>query len=308
MNKIISTILGILLLALPLVVTSREIALTFDDAPAPDSALMSGAERTRKLISGLKMAEVGDALFFVKADAIDQQSSWRLKQYTDAGFHLANHSFSHRSANQISVADYTLDVYRAHITLKEFTNILNFHRFPYLHYGKVMTDINRLQSLLGEMGYRDGYVTVDNYDWYINALLVAATEKGAEIDYEKARDFYIKILYEAIVFYDDIAKRSLGRSPRHVLLLHENDAAALFIGDLIKHLRSNGWKIISPQQAYQDPIATDFPQVTFHKQGRVAAIAHSKGMAASDLRHASENEQYLDRAFAKAGIVSELRK
>lgn len=303
MNRIMSILIGVVLPVLPFIVSAGEIALTFDDAPTPDSALMSGADRTRKLISGLKAADVADVLFFVKADAIDHQSATRLKQYAAAGFHLANHSFSHRSANQVSVEDYALDAYRAHLKLKEFGNILNFHRFPYLHYGKDMADINRLQMLLGEMEYRDGYVTVDNYDWYINALLVEAAGKKADINYEKARDFYVKTLYESVVFYDDIARKSLGRSPRHVLLLHENDAAALFIGDLVNHLRSNGWTIISPQQAYQDPIARDFPQVTFHKQGRVAAIGHSKGMPESDLRHASENEQYLDKAFVEAGIV-----
>jgi thiamine pyrophosphate-dependent acetolactate synthase large subunit-like protein len=110
-------------------------------------------------------------------------------------------------------------------------------------------------------------------------------------------------LYESIEFYDAIAKKSLKRSPRHVLLLHENDAAALFVGDLIKHLRSKGWKIISPQQAYKDPIAKNFPQVVLHKQGRVAAIANSKGIPESELRHPSENEQYLDQAFHKAGVI-----
>lgn len=44
---------------------SREIALTFDDAPTPDSALMTGAEHTQKLITALQKANVPDALFFL---------------------------------------------------------------------------------------------------------------------------------------------------------------------------------------------------------------------------------------------------
>ena len=88
-----------------------------------------------------------------------------------------------------------------------------------------------------------------------------------------------------------------------MLLLHENDAAALFVGDLVEHLRNKGWKIISPQQAYKDPIAKNFPQVLFQKQGRVAAIANSKGFPESELRHPSENENYINQAFIAAGIV-----
>ncbi len=282
---------------------AREISLTFDDAPTPDSVLMTGAERTQKLIAALKLADVPDALFFVKADYINPQTAGRLTQYTDAGFHLASHSFTHQSANQLGVNAYAQDAYKAHLALKPFANVLNYHRFPFLHYGKDLTEINQLQNLLRELGYKDGYVTIDNFDWYISSLITKAAEEKKTINYEKARDFYVKSLYESIEFYDAIAKKSLKRSPRHVLLLHENDAVALFVGDLIQHLRSKGWKIISPQQAYKDPIAKSFPAVAFHKQGRVAAIANSKGVPEAELRHPSENETYLNQAFISAGII-----
>ncbi len=284
-------------------VQAREIALTFDDAPTPDSVLMTGAERTQKIIAALKKADVPDALIFVKAGHIDSQNAERLAQYADAGFHLANHSFSHQSASQIGVNAYAEDAYKAHLALKPYKNVQNFHRFPYLHYGKDLAEINQLQALLTELGYKDGYVTVDNFDWYISSLITKAAEEKKTIDYEKARDFYVNSLYDSIEFYDAIAKKTLKRSPRHVLLLHENDAAALFVGDLVNHLRSKGWKIISPQQAYKDPIAKNFPQVALHKQGRVAAIASSKGIPDAELRHPSENEQYLEQAFAKAGVI-----
>ncbi|HTF95142.1 MAG TPA: polysaccharide deacetylase family protein [Cellvibrio sp.] len=284
-------------------VYSREIALTFDDAPTPDSALMTGSERTAKLIAALKQADVPDVLFFIKADYITPQTAERLNQYVSAGFHLASHSFTHQSANQIGVNAYAQDAYKAHLALKSFSNVLNYHRFPYLHYGKDLGEINQLQSLLGELGYKDGYVTIDNFDWYISALITRAAEEKKPINYEKARDFYINSLYDSIEFYDAIAKKALKRSPRHVLLLHENDAAALFVGDLVQHLRNKGWKIISPQNAYKDPIAKKFPQVAFHKQGRIAAIANSKGIPESELRHVSENEEFINKAFAAAGVV-----
>ncbi len=160
-----------------------------------------------------------------------------------------------------------------------------------------------MQQSLTELGYKDGYVTIDNFDWYISSLLTKAAEEKKTINYDKARKLYVEMLYESIEFYDAIAKKSLGRSPQHVMLLHENDAAALFVGDLIEHLRNKGWKIISPQQAYQDPIARNFPNTAFHKQGRVAAIANSKGVPESELRHVSENAEYIDKAFLVAKII-----
>lgn len=283
--------------------TAREIAFTFDDAPTPDSALMTGQERTTRIIDTLIAAKVPDALFFVKADYINSDTQKRLKQYTAAGFHLANHSYSHKSASELGILDYPADVYKAHLLLKPYKNFLLYHRFPYLHYGKDVAAITSLQQSLTELGYKDGYVTIDNFDWYVSSLLTKAAEEKKTIDYDKARKFYVEMLYESIEFYDAMAKKSLGRSPQHVMLLHENDAAALFVGDLIAHLRTKGWKIVSPQQAYQDPIARNFPNVAFHKQGRVAAIANSKGAPESELRHPSENIEYLDKAFSAANII-----
>lgn len=293
----------VLFLFITPLLAAREIAFTFDDAPTPDSILMTGQERTQKLINALIAAKVPDALFFVKADYINSDTQKRLEQYAAAGFHLANHSYSHKSASELGTLDYPTDVYKAHLLLKPLNNFLPYHRFPYLHYGKDVAAITSLQQSLTELGYKDGYVTIDNFDWYISSLLTKAAEEKKTIDYDKARKFYVEMLYNSIEFYDAIAQKSLGRSPQHVMLLHENDAAALFVGDLIAHLRAKGWKIISPQQAYQDPIARNFPNVVFHKQGRVAAIANSKGVPESELRHVSENAEYIDKAFAAAKIV-----
>jgi peptidoglycan-N-acetylglucosamine deacetylase len=284
-------------------VSAREIALTFDDAPTPDSALMTGNERTEKLIAALKSVQVDDVMFFIKADYINDETRRRLLKYADAGFHIANHSYSHRSAEKIPHDDYLSDVYRAHILIKDLPNFLTFHRFPYLHAGKDQASVDYLQKELNGMGYRDGYVTVDNFDWFISSLLTKAVEEKKTIDYDKARDFYVQTLVRSIEFYDALAQKTLGRSPRHIMLLHENDAAALFVDDLVIELRKQGWKVISPQKAYQDKIAKTYPNTQFQKQGRIAAIAASKGVAQSELRHESENEVTLTQAFNAAGIA-----
>lgn len=282
---------------------AREIALTFDDAPTPDSSWLTGHERTEKIIAALKENGVEHALFFVKADYINDDTAKRLKQYTEAGFQLAHHSFSHQSAEAIGVDAYMDDFEKAEQALKPFDNKLALHRFPYLRYGKNLDDINQLQQKIAARGYQDGYVTIDNFDWYISSLITNALAEHGKIDLAKARDFYVNTLYDTIEFYDTIAQKTLNRSPRHVLLLHENDAAALFLGDLIKHLQSKGWRIISAEKAYQDPINATFPQIDFHQQGRIAAIAALHGSDRKALRHVSENEDYLNQLFKTSKII-----
>ena len=279
-----------------------EIAITFDDIPTGDSVLMSGVERTNKIAKALKDTAVPDALFFVKTDGITPKNKGRLQMYISYGYHIANHSHSHLSASKIPVHDYLQDVYLAHLKLKSFDNFLPFHRFPYLHYGKDTASIEAIQQSLSELNYQNGYVTVDNFDWYMNALLVKAKEEGKTIDYARFGEVYVSVIWQAIEFYDNIAKSSLGSSPKHVLLLHENDAAAMYLPKLIQHIRDNGWAIISPQEAYQDPIANTFPSGTFHKQGRVAALAHNQGQEVEKLRHPAENQAYLDALFVREKV------
>ena len=174
-----------------------------------------------------------------------------------------------------------------------------------MHYGKDPADIHALQVGLTELGYSNGYVTVDNFDWYLNALLNGAKKEGKLIDYEKLGHLYVALIWEAITFYDAIAVKTLGRSPKHVLLLHENDTSALFVEQLAEHVRKQGWEIITPQQAYNDPIAQALPTTTFHKQGRIAAMAKVKGVDEKTLRHPAENQAYLDKLFQEQHVFEE---
>lgn len=286
-----------LLLNLPINALAGDIALTFDDAPTSDSSLMSAAERTQAIISALNNAGVSDVMFFCNTGKLTSSGRAHLQHYAEAGFHLGNHSHSHLSANKISTSAYIRDIELAHQKLKDMQGFLPYHRFPYLHYGNTKTGINLLQVELGKLGYKNGYVTVDNFDFYLNHLLNESSKSHVNLNMQALEQLYVETLWLAIQFYDQLAIKYLKRSPKHVLLLHENDTAALFLPALIQKIRSEGWNIISPQEAYRDPIAITFPKTTFSKQGRVAALAKDAGASEEDLRHPRENEEVLSELF-----------
>lgn len=282
-----------------------EIALTFDDAPTPGSDVMDGKTRTANLLRQLHEAEVKEVLFFVSTKHVDATSEERLRAYTKAGHLLGNHSHDHQSANETTVNDVLLDAYKAHLILKQFDNVLPLYRFPYLHYGEDRESREQIAAGLDELGYSIGYVTVDNFDWYIDSLYRESVKAGKKIDKAKLGQLYVETIWNTIEFYDEIAKKSLGRSPKHVLLLHENDVAATYVGDLVRHIRSKGWKIISPKEAFSDPISQHKGDLSFTKQGRVAALAHQSGVATEALRHPSENVEYLNKLFEQYGVVEQ---
>ena len=288
---------GLFITLFTMSVHAQEIAITIDDVPRPDSELFSGDERTKKLIANLKKANVSDVLLFVITNRITEKSKKRVEAYTQAGFHLANHSHSHFSAHNKDIETYLADISVAQNELEKFDNVVPFYRYPYLHEGSDRETRDRIRRYIHENGYKNGYVTVDNYDWYMDRLLQQALADGKQVDYSALKNAYISILWDAISFYDDVARRTLGRSPKHVLLLHENDLAALYLGDLIEHIRSKGWKIISAQEAYEDPIAEQVPDVLYNGQGRVSAIAKGKGWDEKLLRGGASSEEYLDKYF-----------
>src|SRR5690606_3381489 len=117
--------------------------------------------------------------------------------------------------------------------------------------------------------------------------------EGKTVDYFKLKNLYLDHLLNSIEFYDKMAMDVIGRSPKHVLLLHENDLAALYVDELIDKLRKMGWEIISPEEAYADPIAQIVPDVLLNGQGRIGAIAKEKGYK-GNFSQKSEDTDYQD--------------
>jgi peptidoglycan/xylan/chitin deacetylase (PgdA/CDA1 family) len=278
---------------------AREIAITFDDAPTNDTAYMKGDERTKRLIAALKAAGIEQTVFFAIPRSRAQAELARLAAYVAAGHLIANHSNTHRNLKALTADEYLADIAAADVALKGMQNFRPWFRFPFLSEGDTREKRDSVRAGLRAMSYAQGYVTVDNYDWYMNTLANNARKAGANIDEAALRDLYVETLMKAIEFYDAIAVKALNRSPRHVLLLHENDLAALYIGDLAAELRKRGWTIATPEAAYADPIAHVEPDTLFLNQGRVAAIAHTKGMKPIDLIHEREDEAVLEKLFSE---------
>lgn len=276
----------------------REIALSFDDAPTPGSQIFSGPERTRRLITGLRKAGAPPAVFFCTARYLKHpHGPERMRLYARAGHLLANHSYSHLDLDTVPAARFIRDVERADKVLAGMKGFRRWFRYPRLHQGNTRQKRATVRRALQRMGYKVGYVTVDTYDQALNTLVRRAIRSRRKVDLHGLGRRYVSMLVDGAELYDAAAKKVLGRSPRHVLLLHENDLAALFIEDLIRGLRKAGWTIVSPRRAYADPLAALEPAHLFHNQGRVMAVARARGYR-GPTRHRSEDHAYLKKMLA----------
>ena len=277
---------------------SQSVALSFDDVPRGKGILFSGSERAQILLEKLKKENVDTVIFFCVGRAIDSAGDARIKMYSEAGHLIANHTYSHKSLDKISAAEYIADIAHADSILNKYKTYTKLFRFPYLHEGNTTGKRDSVRNAIASMNYMNGYVTIDTYDWYIDFLLKEGIKEQKKIDYEKLKKMYVDIMWDGIKFYDSLAQKVLGRSPAHVLLLHENDLAALFIDDLIDHIRKNNGRIISPIEAYQDPVSEYIPNVLMNNQGRIVAIAKEKGYK-GELSHQSESEEFIENYFKR---------
>lgn len=282
---------------------SQEIALTFDDAPMGDGAMFTGMQRTARIIETLKVHQVKQAAFFVITSQIKGDGLRRLEMYSNEGHLLANHSHSHNSIGRLGTRNYIRDIQRADSILKATRLTYQpWYRYPFLDEGGTKASRDSIRAALNSLSLMNAYITIDNYDWHINGAVAKAIRSNAKVNYNELKNFYLEHIWNSIQFYDNIGRQVLGRSPKHVLLLHENDLAALFLGDLIQFLKDKGWKIISPEEAYTDPIAKEIPDVLFNGQGRVGAIGFARGLKPATLVQQSEDEKYLDELLIERKV------
>lgn len=280
----------------------KRIALTFDDVPRARDSFLTPDERTGRLIAALRTARVPQAAFFVTTGNLDRPDGAggeaRIAAYVAAGHVIGNHSHSHLWATRTPVADYLADLDRAARWLNGRPGTRPWYRFPFLDEGRDTPERrDALRAALRERDLVSGYVTVDSYDWYLDQLVDRAAAAGATIDRDALRDLYVEMIVGTADFNDRIAVETLGRSPAHVMLLHETDLAALYIADAVAALRADGWEIVGIDAAYADPIASQEPDSMFLGAGRVAGLANAAGRPRAELVPRWNEESVISALF-----------
>jgi len=280
------------------VIQAKEIALTFDDSPRFAKGHFDGPTRAKKLIEALKKANVEQVAFFTNSSFMDEEGTQRIKSYTDAGHLIANHTHTHPDFNKTSLQDYKNDFDLAHQRLKDLPNFVKWFRFPYLREGNDLEKRNGMRQHLKQNGYINAYITADFSDWHLEYLYQQALKEKKKVDMDGLRKLYVQNALNAANFYDELAQKYLKRSPKHIMLLHETDLAALFIGDLVQAFRSNGWTIITPTQGYTDDLLHfEMKEAMPYNPGRVSELAFERGHNRSELWAPQTNTKQITRDF-----------
>jgi peptidoglycan/xylan/chitin deacetylase (PgdA/CDA1 family) len=256
---------------------AQSFVLSFDDAPMKDSYL-KGEDRTEKLLEVLAKHEVEEAVFYSLSR--EEEISDRLMSYSLAGHIIANHTATHPSLEDISAEEYIAEIELAHQRLSRYPTYQKWFRYPYLREAENDPEKHvAIKDYLKNSGYRQGYVTVEVYDWHINSRFQQQVANYSAEDIERFRNFYVQMLWDSLEFYEKLAKEALGYSPVHVILLHENDINALFLGDFIQLAKSKGFKVAPAHEAFLDPVADTQWDYCPYSMRRLRTVAEASGFS-----------------------------
>ena len=281
-----------------------KISFTFDDGQVNDFGEYKLKIWNELLLSNLKKHNLKAILFSLGRNKTSEKGKYVLSSWNDAGHLIANHTFSHTNFNtkNTSLESFELELTKNDAIIKSYSNYYPYFRFPYLKEGDTKEKIEGFRAFMKQKGYKNGHVSIDASDWYIDSRLVTRLKENPKADISGFRDYYKKHLLNRALFYDSLAYKLTNRHINHVILLHHNLAAALFLDDLIKHFEDNGWEVMDADKAYKDEIYNEVPNNIPAGESLIWALAKQSGKFEKVLRYPAEDGEYEKPFMDKLGL------
>lgn len=281
---------------------AQKIAITIDDGPMLEvTPLMNARERNQAIIRHLTSRGV-QAMFFVTLNrgADRQQGREMLRELSEAGQLLANHTVTHADFNDPStrLEDFEAEVDACDKVIGGYSGYRRLMRFPYLREGAQETKRDAIRAFLRDRGYRIGYVSIDTSDWLIDEELVTAAKSSAALDLAPWRALYLDHLWRHAQAYDALARSIYGRDVPQVLLLHHRLLNAVFLGDVIDMFRARGWTVVSPEEAFADSAYQVLPRLPKLDGSVLETTAQALGLSLAPLRGMGSEKQVGEAAAA----------
>lgn len=284
-----------------LALRAQTLTLTFDDGPnRVKTPLLSPDDRNAAILKALGEARVQAIVFANGIDGGDTpEGRAALAAWGRAGQLVGNHTYSHLRLTNLAV--FKADFLRCDAMIQGIPGYTRLFRFPYLKEGATLDVRDGMRKVLAEAGYRNAHVTIPTFDWLIDERLRTRLHSNPRADLEPYRTYYLEDMLDQADRARALALKVTGREVKHAMLLHHCLLNALFLGDLIRALRANGWTLVGPLEAYADPIYQQEPRGLDTGTSLLKTLAAEKGLllGPEGLEEAYEHEK---AALRKAGL------
>jgi peptidoglycan-N-acetylglucosamine deacetylase len=302
--RTILLLITLLLLIFNSITSAQEkpsLCFTFDDGSTKDILDYNYLKWNQMILDNLKAHNL-QAVWYVAGKRLNNREGKNiLESWDKAGHIIANHTYNHINYNDEnnSFETYKNEILRCDSLIKDYKNYGKYFRAPFLKYGDTKAKRDSLVAFLKRIGYKNGYVTIDASDWYVNSRLIEFMENNPGKSIEKYKQFYIEHLLDRAAFYDDLAFKLLGRRVKHSILLHHNLTSALFLGDLIKAFEDKGWQLINANKALTDEVYIMVPDIVPAGESIIWGLAKESGKYDAILRYPGEDSIYEEEKMNK---------
>ena len=245
----------------------HEVALTFDDLPQHGSlpAGMTRVDIANSILHSLQNAHAPSVYGFVNAEGLQNEpdSAPFLKLWHDAGFPLANHTFSHMDLDAHPVEQFQQDVLANEQTLRASSGTDDWHwlRFPFLHEGDTPEKHRTIDQFLTTHGYKVAEVTISFGDYAYNDPYARCLATNDRQGIEKLKQGYLDGASLSLEQSVADARLLYGRDIKHVMLLHVGSFQTVMLPHLLDLLTERGFRLITLPEALSDPAYSMHPDL-----------------------------------------------
>lgn len=238
------------------VAQAQSVAITIDDGPnAGNTPRMSAQERNQAMLDALAKHRVQAALFVTAGyGANTPQGLPLLQAWSKAGHAIGNHTVTHPDLEKVPLAEYQRQVMECDSLISTQPGYKKWLRFTYLREGNTPEKIDGMRKFLRDHGYRNAQVSLDTSDWRLNEKLEEVLKKDPNADTSAIRTAYLAHIKQRALAYRELSQQLQGRDISQVLLLHHNLLNAMWLDDVLTQFKEMGWKIITPSEAFADPV------------------------------------------------------
>lgn len=278
------------------------ISFSFDDGSTKDRLHYENSEWNSMIRQQLKDNNI-QAVWFVAGKGMDNKKGKQLLQKWDEDGHIiANHTYNHFNYNDSSMTceRFGKDIQKCDSLISGYQNFEKIFRFPYLKGGNTEIKRDCLNLFLKENEYKQGWVTIDASDWYVNMRLMQRLKQDADANISPYREYYVNHIFERAQYYNRLSTQINNRQIKHTVLLHFNLTSALFLHDLIEKFKNEGWVIEDYSVAFADPIYLKKFDALPAEQSLIWMQAMQKD--GFDLRYPGEDSKYEKEKMDKLGL------
>ncbi len=279
-----------------------KMAITIDDFGLNEVPKEEAEQRNHAILEALKKHSI-KAAGFVCGRRIDNEIGRSVLQEWDRAGHLvANHTYSHWYFHRRSVEEFSQDALRCEALIKDYKNFTRRFRFPMLKEGDTVERRDGMRAFLKAHGYKQGYVTIDASDWYVDERLRERLKQNPQADVSGYKNFYLNHIWERATYYDELARLTLARSVNHTLLIHHTVLNAKFLDDLLTMLARKGWQLIDADEAFSDAVFAAEPNILPAGESIIWGLAKQTGKFDKRLRYPGEDSVYEKPKMDKLGL------